>query len=110
MDKKGQANIIAAIGLIAAVVFAVLNLINYISNIGLSSTIQVTAQQSIYSVLSEKDYVLQQANYKFDEAEVLAGFLLNPDSGGINCGYINTTSVLPFIPVPKIYYWHTLSG
>ncbi|MCL4399243.1 hypothetical protein M1293_01905 [Candidatus Parvarchaeota archaeon] len=108
MDRRGQANIIVVIGMIAAVIFVVLNAFTYIGNISMSSQIGITAQKSIYQTLALKDYILQQSHYLFDKAQLFDGLSLTPTS--INCGYINATTRLPFIPVAKVYYWHTISG
>lgn len=140
-NKRGQANIIVLVGMIAAVIFVLYSGFTYINTIGLSSQIQITAQNSIYQTLAAKDYIIQQANYLFDEAQLFDAFSIAPNSysiggpqaqtgssaiplgggggvisppgpGGapINCGYINTSTRLPFIPISQLYYWHISSG
>ncbi len=109
-NRKGQANIIAMVGMIAATIFVMLNAFTYINTVGLSSTITITAQSSIYQSLAVKDYLIQQAHYLFDKAQLFDAFTLNPTMSTLNCGYINTTTRLPFIPVDKVYYWHNLEG
>lgn len=94
--------------MIAATIYVLLTGFNYVSNVGLSSRISVTAQNSIYQTLAMKDYIIQQANYNFQVAQLLEGIDLAPVS--VSCGYINTSSVLPFIGVPKIYYWRNANG
>ncbi|MBE5727976.1 hypothetical protein IHE50_00990 [Candidatus Parvarchaeota archaeon] len=107
MNNKGQANIIAVIGMILAVIFALLNLFNYVNNLGLASQIYIQSQNSIYQVLGEKDYMVQQATYLFDKAQLFDGFSLAPT---VNCGYISTNTSLPQIPIPNIYYWRNAQG
>ena len=107
MNNKGQANIIAVIGMILAVIFALLNLFNYTNNLGLASQIYIQSQNSIYQVLGEKDYMVQQAIYLFDKAQLFDGFSLAPT---VNCGYISTNTSLPQIPVPNVYYWRNAQG
>lgn len=109
-NKKGQANIIAIIGMVAAVIFVMLNAFNYINSVGLSSQISITAENSIYQTLSVKDYLIQQAHYLFDKAQLFDAFTVNPTTSSLNCGYINTTTRLPFIPVDKVFYWRNLNG
>ncbi len=119
ISSRGQANIIAAIGMIVATILAIMNAFAYINSVGLSSKIYVTAENSIYQTLAAKDYATQQLAYDFDKAQLMDGFLLRP-SGGItpsgqfvptlNCGYINTSNTLSFFPVPHIYYWRNLAG
>jgi hypothetical protein len=108
LNRKGQTNIIVSIGVIAAVIYVMFNLFNYVNLVGMSSKIDLTAQTSIYQSLMLKDYIAQQTSYLFDEAQVFDGLLLAPPQ--ISCGYINSSTSLPFIPIPKIYYWHTVSG
>lgn len=108
MDKKGQANMIVVLGMVAATIYITLNAFTYISNVGLSSTIEITAQNSIYQTLALKDYLIQEANYNFQKAQLFDGLTLQPSS--LDCGYINTSQSLPFIPVPRVYYWRNLAG
>ena len=113
LSRRGQANIIVMIGMVAATVFVLFNAFNYVNSIGLSSQIEITAQNSIYQTLAEKDYLIQQAAYLFDEAQLFDAFSLTPavsSPTNVNCGYINATTALPFIPENKIYYWHNLQG
>ncbi len=124
LDRRGQANVIVMIGMVAATVFVLFNAFNYISSVGLSSTIEITAQNSIYQTLAERDYLTQQAAYLFDEAQLFDAFSLIPTvtSGPgavlshipftqlVSCGYINATTALPFIPTSKVYYWNNLEG
>ena len=122
-NKRGQANIIVSIGMVAAVIFVMFSAFNYINTVGLSSQIEITAQNSIFQTLATKDYVLQQANYLFDKAQLFDAFQIAPvrsffSNGSvavsqpptIDCGYINATTRLPFIPVAKVYYWHNANG
>jgi hypothetical protein len=118
-NSRGQANIIAIIGMVVATIFVVSQGFNYMNSVGLSSQIQITAQNSIYQSLAQKDYLIQQANYLFDKAQLFDAFLLQPSSyfsgfpngdSQLSCGYINATTNLPFIPTDKIYYWHNLQG
>ncbi len=108
MSKKGQVNIIAVIGMIAATIIALMNLMNYVNELGLSSAIYINAQNSIYQVAGMKDYILQQAQYNFDKAQLMTGLNLVPST--TSCGYINGTQLLPQLGIPKIYYWNTPSG
>ncbi len=111
LNRRGQANIIVILGMIAATVYIVLTGFNYISNVGLSSNIAVTAQNSIYQTLALKDYIIQQANYNFQKAQLLEGINLAPSfTSGVNCGYINSSNLIPFAGVPKVYYWRNLNG
>jgi hypothetical protein len=108
MDKKGQANMIVVLGMVAATIYIALNAFGYISNVGLSSKIEISAQNSIYQTLALKDYLLQEANYNFQKAQLFDGLTLQPSS--VDCGYINTSQSLPFVPVPRVYYWRNLAG
>lgn len=108
MDKKGQANMIVVLGMVAATIYIMLNAFGYISNVGLSSKIEISAQNSIYQTLSLKDYLIQEAYYNFQKAQLFDGLNLQPSS--VNCGYINTSKSLPFVPIPKVYYWRNLAG
>ena len=108
VNNRGQANMIVVLGMVAATIYIVLNSFGYISSVGLSSKIGITAQNSVYQTLALKDYLLQEATYNFQTAQLFDGFNLQPSS--VNCGYINTSQALPFIPVPKIYYWRDLAG
>ncbi len=107
MNSRGQVNIIAAVGMIAATIIAVMNMMNYINDIGLSSQIYITAQNSIFQVSNMRDYILQQAQYEFDKAQLIAGLTLAPS---VECGYINGSKELPQLGIPIIYYWDTPSG
>lgn len=107
MNSKAQVNIIAAIGMIAATIIAVMNMMNYINDIGLSSQIYITAQNSIFQVANMRYYILQQAQYELDKAQLFTGLELAPT---VDCGYINGTTELPQLGVPKIYYWDTPEG
>jgi len=108
LNTKGQANMIVVLGMVAATVYILLNAFGYIGNVGLSSKIEITAQNSIYQTLALKNYLIQEANYNFQKAEVFDGLTLQPSS--LNCGYINTSQSLPFVPVLKVYYWRNLAG
>lgn len=108
LNRRGQANIIVMVGMVAAVIFVLFNAFNYMNTVGLSSQIELSAQNSIYQTLGIKDYLVQQANYLFDEAQLFDAFSLTPTT--TNCGYINASTELPFIPVSKVYYWHNLAG
>ena len=108
MDRKGQANMIVVLGMLAATIFIMLNAFGYINNVGLSSKIEISAQNSIYQTLALKDYLMQEADYNFQKAQVFDGLTLQPSS--VDCGYINTSQLLPFIPVPKVYYWRNFAG
>ncbi len=108
MNRKGQANMIVVLGMVAATIYIMLNAFGYISNVGLSSKIEITAQNSIYQTLALKDYLIQEANYNFQKAQLFDGLTLKPSSVG--CGYINTSQSLPFVPLPKVYYWRNLAG
>ncbi len=110
LNRRGQANIIVVLGMVAATIFVLFNAFNYITYVGLSSQIETTAQTSIYQSLAQKDYLVQQANYLFDKAQLFDAFNLQPSSQSVSCGYINASSRLPFIPVDKIYYWRNLAG
>ncbi len=109
-NKRGQANIIVVVGMVAATIFVLFNAFNYLNYVGLSSQIETTAQASIYQSLAQKDYLVQQANYLFDKAQLFDAFNLQPVPQSVPCGYINASTRLPFIPVNKIYYWHNLAG
>ena len=108
LNTKGQANMIVVLGMVAATIYIVLNAFGYIGNVGLSSKIEITAQNSIYQTLALKNYLIQEANYNFQKAELFDGLTLQPSS--VDCGYINTSQSLPFVPVPKVYYWRNLAG
>jgi hypothetical protein len=108
MDRKGQANMIVVLGMVAATIYILLNAFAYISNVGLSSTIEISAQNSISQTLSLKDYLIQEADYNFQKAQLFDGLTLQPSS--VDCGYINTSQSLPFVPVPEVYYWRNLAG
>jgi hypothetical protein len=108
LNTKGQANMIVVLGMVAATIYIMLNAFGYIGNVGLSSKIEITAQNSIYQTLALKDYLIQEATYNFQKAELFDGLTLQPST--LDCGYINTSQYLPFVPVPKIYYWRNLAG
>ena len=108
LNTKGQANMIVVLGMVAATVYITLNAFGYIGNVGLSSKIEITAQNSIYQTLALKDYLIQEATYNFQKAELFDGLALRPSS--LDCGYINTSKSLPFVPVPRVYYWRNLAG
>jgi len=108
LNTKGQANMIVVLGMVAATIYIMLNAFGYIGNVGLSSKIEITAQNSIYQTLALKDYLMQEANYNFQKAELFDGLTLQPST--LDCGYINTSQSLPFVPVPKVYYWRNLAG
>ncbi|MEM3846099.1 MAG: hypothetical protein QXU98_10405, partial [Candidatus Parvarchaeota archaeon] len=107
MNSKGQANIVAVAGMILAVIFALLNLFNYVNNLGLASQIYIQSQNSIYQTLGIKNYLTQQATYLFDKAQLFEGLSLAPT---LNCGYISTNESLPQIPIPNVYYWRNAQG
>ncbi len=106
-NTRAQANFIVSLGMIIATALVILTGFNYVHNVGLSSSIEITAQSSIYQTLAAKDYILQQANYHFDQAQLIDGLNLSTAGG---CGYISTENITPFIPVPKIYYWRNAAG
>ncbi len=108
LNTKGQANMIVVLGMVAATIYISLNAFGYISNVGLSSKIEISAQNSIYQTLALKDYLIQEANYNFQKAELFDGLTLAPST--LDCGYINTSQSLPFVPVPEVYYWRNLAG
>lgn len=108
INKRGQANFIVSLGMVIATAFVLLSGFSYIHNVGLSSSIEITAQSSIYQTLSAKSYILQQVNYNFQKAQTIVGLNLAPAS--TTCGYINTQNITPFIPIPSIYYWHNAAG
>ena len=108
LNTKGQANMIVVLGMVAATVYITLNAFGYIGNVGLSSKIEITAQNSIYQTLALKDYLIQEATYNFQKAELFDGLALRPSS--LDCGYINTSKSLPFVPVPRVYYWRNPAG
>ncbi len=112
ISKRGQANIIVILGMVAATIFVLYNAFTYINYVGMSSQIETVAQTSIYQSLAQKDYLVQQANYLFDKAQLFDALNLQPIYSGnsVNCGYINASTRLPFIPVDKIYYWDNLAG
>ena len=99
---------IVVLGMVAATIYISLNAFGYISNVGLSSKIEISAQNSIYQTLALKDYLIQEANYNFQKAELFDGLTLQPST--LDCGYINTSQSLPFVPVPEVYYWRNLAG
>jgi hypothetical protein len=108
LNQRGQANIIVMIGMVAATIFVLFNAFNYTNTVGLSSQIEITAQNSIYQTLAVKDYLIQQAAYQFDEAQLFDALSIIPTT--TSCGYINATKNLPFIPVNKVYYWDNAMG
>ena len=108
LNTRGQANMIVVLGMVAATIYISLNAFGYISNVGLSSKIEISAQNSIYQTLALKDYLIQEANYNFQKAELFDGLTLQPST--LDCGYINTSQSLPFVPVPEVYYWRNLAG
>ena len=108
LNNKGQANMIVVLGMVAATIYITLNTFGYLGNVGLSSKIEISAQNSIYQTMALKNYLIQEANYNFQKAELFDGLTLQPSTFG--CGYINTSKSLPFVPVPKVYYWRNLAG
>ena len=108
LNNRGQANMIVVLGMVAATIYITLNAFGYIGNVGLSSKIEISAQNSIYQTLALKNYLIQEANYNFQKAELFDGLTLQPST--LDCGYINTSISLPFVPVPKVYYWRNLAG
>ncbi|MCW1311612.1 MAG: hypothetical protein QXJ93_02070 [Candidatus Rehaiarchaeum fermentans] len=102
---RAQINIIVIAGMMIATIIALLNGYNFINQMGLATHIYQSSEDSIYQTLVEESYVTQEATYKVDLAQFLAGLNLSTQ-----CGYIYTNNTFSFIPVSKIYYWKTVNN
>ncbi|MCW1311617.1 MAG: hypothetical protein QXJ93_02080, partial [Candidatus Rehaiarchaeum fermentans] len=102
---RAQINIIVIAGMVIATIIALLNGYNFINQMGLATHIYQSAEDSIYQTLVEESYVTQEATYRVDLAQFLAGLNLSTQ-----CGYIYTNNTFSFIPVSKIYYWKTTNN
>jgi hypothetical protein len=106
---RGQVNLIVVAGMLAMTIIALLNEYNFINQEAMASHIYLSAQNTMLQALLLRNYLIQQGLYKVELAEFITA-LNGSYMQTFNCGYINTSKLFPFIPVPRIYYWQNAQG
>jgi hypothetical protein len=101
--RKGQVNIVIAIGMLIATIWALLNLWGYTQDIGLASTIREKVISSIERSELERLMFDQERKYMMEQALLLTG--IGGAMSSSACGELPPNISFPFLPTEKIRYW-----